>query len=333
MQKRPKISIIVPMYNAEKYIDKCLDSILNQTEKEFEVIIIDDGSKDNSLKKCRMYEEKDYRVKVFHQRNTGVSKARNEGIKFCRGEYLTFIDIDDHVDKKYLTKLLQKQKMYNADFVCSGYIIEKKYLRRSEVKYEERIIENEDINLEFLEFFKTIANAPWGKLYKTDIIKRFNIFFPEEIPYGEDTIFNIEYYTYVKKIVIMSETLYFYNCKNSESAMKKYYPDMNFYLQQIFLAQKQFFEKKKREVIFEKVSDAQKQFYFEWCMEHYIERCESCEELLDKLKQTKERFELSYKEDNCWKYQQLVQEENWEQLILLWKKENWIKYLMSRFLK
>ena len=129
MLKRPKVSIIIPVYNAEKYISKCLDSILNQTEKDFEIIIIDDGSQDRSLERCKYYGKNEKRVKVFYIKKIQVfQKARNTGIKHSNGDYITFVDIDDYVDKVY-RKILNVQKKYNAELVYFWSCNRKKFNR------------------------------------------------------------------------------------------------------------------------------------------------------------------------------------------------------------
>ena len=326
MLKRPKVSIIIPVYNAEKYISKCLDSILNQTEKDFEIIIIDDGSQDRSLERCKYYGKNDKRVKVLHQENSGVSKARNTGIKHSNGDYITFVDIDDYVDKEYIERFLNVQKKYNAELVCSGHVIEKKFNRIKKVMYENEIIKKENIILSFLSFFDRISTAPWAKLYKADIIKRFNIYFPEDVPYAEDAIFNIQYYSYINSVIITNDVLYFYNYKDSESAVKKYYPDLYKYLYQVFTKKQEFFVNKNCEKIYKQELYDQQKYYFEWCIEYYIEHCKNYNEIADKLKCTKELFEIP-DQDEKWEYCDFIRNEEWDKIICLWKKDNKKKYL------
>lgn len=115
-----KYSVIVPIYNREKSIKKCVDSILRQSEKDFELILVDDGSTDNSLKICKDFEKTDNRIIVIHKENGGVSSARNAGIDVARGKYVVFVDSDDYVDNNYLEILSSK----DADLVISGVIFE-----------------------------------------------------------------------------------------------------------------------------------------------------------------------------------------------------------------
>ena len=117
----PLISLVIPVYNVEKYLDKCMESVLAQTYDNYEVILVDDGSTDNSGKMCDEYAERDSRVTVYHQKNSGVSVARNVGIENAKGEFISFIDSDDWVDESYLEKLVNAQIKYNADLTICEY--------------------------------------------------------------------------------------------------------------------------------------------------------------------------------------------------------------------
>lgn len=112
-----KISVIVPVYNVEDYLEECINSILGQTYKNLEIILVDDGSTDNSSKICDIYEKKDKRIKVIHKENGGLSSARNEGLKYRTGEYISFVDSDDFIDKTMYEKLYSAIKKYDADVV------------------------------------------------------------------------------------------------------------------------------------------------------------------------------------------------------------------------
>ena len=115
--RRTLVSIIVPVYKAEKYIHRCIDSLLAQTYKNIEVVLVDDGSPDNCGKICDEYASKDSRVKVFHQQNRGVSAARNTGLAHIKGEWITFVDADDKVTEDYIEKLMSK----DGDWIIGGY--------------------------------------------------------------------------------------------------------------------------------------------------------------------------------------------------------------------
>lgn len=112
------MSIIVPIYNAQNHLKKCIESIINQTEKDIEIILIDDGSTDDSLKICNEYQRKDFRINVIHQNNSGVSIARNQGIKIAKGEYIGFVDSDDWIDLDMFKRLLEEAKKQMQILLC-----------------------------------------------------------------------------------------------------------------------------------------------------------------------------------------------------------------------
>lgn len=206
------ISIIIPVYNVFQYLNECIQSVVNQSYKDFECILIDDGSSDSSEMICDQWAQKDSRIKVIHQSNQGVSKARNRGIVEAQGEYITFIDSDDWIDPNYLNKLFQPIEKYNLDLVVCGlqqhYIdgISKNYSYKTGIIKIEKQFTNEftDINKQFLLF------GPVIKLYRKSIIQKHNIHFPPEYTYGEDLLFNYSYLEYVKAIYIVDQCLYHY---------------------------------------------------------------------------------------------------------------------------
>lgn len=205
------ISIIVPVYNAEKTIKKCIDSILAQTYKAFELILINDGSKDNSLNILKEYEALDERVIVISQENSGVSVTRNKGINEAKGEYIVFVDSDDYIEESSLEILANETESNDKlDMVISGFCI----IKDNNDKFINTISENKTFdNLDFLlneRLFKFIS-TPWGKIYKTKIIKDNNIRFNEAISLGEDTIFVLEYLKYIQELKFIKESLFFIN--------------------------------------------------------------------------------------------------------------------------
>lgn len=206
------ISIIIPIYNVSRYLNKCIQSIVNQSYKDFECILIDDGSSDGCEMICDQWAQKDSRIKVIHQSNQGVSKARNRGIAEAQGEYITFIDSDDWIDPNYLNELFQPIEKYNVDLVVCG--LQQQYNNGTFQNYSyktgiikiEKQFTNEftDINKQFLLF------GPVIKLYRKSIIQKHNIHFPPEYTYGEDLLFNYSYLEYVKAIYIVDQCLYHY---------------------------------------------------------------------------------------------------------------------------
>lgn len=206
------ISIIIPIYNVSQYLNECIQSVVNQSYKDFECVLIDDGSSDGCEMICDQWAQKDSRIKVIHQSNQGVSKARNRGIAEAQGEYIIFIDSDDWIDPNYLNELFQPIEKYNVDLVVCG--LQQQYNNGTFQNYSyktgiikiEKQFTNEftDINKQFLLF------GPVIKLYRKSIIQKHNIHFPPEYTYGEDLLFNYSYLEYVKAIYIVDQCLYHY---------------------------------------------------------------------------------------------------------------------------
>lgn len=203
-----EISIIIPVYNVCTYLNECIDSVLNQSYSNFELILIDDGSTDGSSDLCDAYLENDSRIKVIHKENGGVSSARNMGIKEANGKWICFIDSDDWIDREYLKILMQGEHadMSIVSLICE-YPESKVYHKFKHIGYfnKEGLIGfiNDDLpNLGAL--------SPCGKLYRRDIINEFGIAFREDINFAEDAIFNLNYYLRIKTALINDEALYHY---------------------------------------------------------------------------------------------------------------------------
>lgn len=226
-----KVSIIVPVYKVEKYIQKCIESLANQTESNIEIILVDDGSPDNSGKICDKYALSDSRIKVIHKANGGVSSARNSGMEFASGEYIVFVDSDDWVEKEYVETLLKaKEKYQNSEILCGYQTIdatENKVIRdflfsRSEkesIVPFERYMDLVDV---------VLAQSPCNKIFKRKIIVDFKIKFDETLSLGEDFLFCLDYYYACgeKNIVCINVPIYNYTRTCGESLVNKYYPDL-----------------------------------------------------------------------------------------------------------
>ena len=200
------ISVIVPIYNSGKYLNKCVDSLLNQSYKSFELLLIDDGSKDNSLSICNKYAAQDSRVKVYHKENEGIAKTRNYGLRIAAGEYITFVDSDDYVDHDFLRLLFEAIEENHCELsICSfARFMDSRIMHNT---YEKsRVIDK--TNLELLIFTDSnIGKANWNKLYNAQLLE--NIQFPD-LCLGEDYVFNFEYFKNVKKVAIIDKELYYY---------------------------------------------------------------------------------------------------------------------------
>lgn len=209
------ISIIVPVYNVEEYLNDCIDSILAQTYTNFELILVDDGSTDGSRDICDQYAEKDIRVKVIHKENGGVSSARNIGLSYAGGVFVTFVDSDDTVDKCYLESFSQQY-----DLSIQGYIHVSNNGRKK-IAYNPLVVENDMV---FLYCEKGYSNAVWGKLFRLDIIKAFSIIFPEWLSFSEDTVFSLKYAIRCSSMSVSNATGYNYFVRVNNSGAQRKYP-------------------------------------------------------------------------------------------------------------
>ncbi|MBO5172486.1 MAG: glycosyltransferase family 2 protein [Bacteroidaceae bacterium] len=215
----PKISVIVPVYNTEKYLHRCVDSILAQTFSDFELLLINDGSKDKSATICDEYAAKDSRVSVFHKENGGVSSARNLGLDCAKGEWITFVDSDDWLGNKYLENLIINVKR-NIELVISfSYSVFKDKIGES--KYESKVLNSDEFSLLFTEYDLSWRTSPWSKLYNNKIIKENKLIFNVNMPIGEDLVFLYEYITCVNKIYISGQSYYYYFADNENTLTKK----------------------------------------------------------------------------------------------------------------
>lgn len=215
------VSIIVPVYNAEKYIKKCIDSILQQSYKNFELILVEDGSPDKCPEICDQYAKQDSRVRVIHKRNEGVSAARNSGLQISKGEYIFFVDSDDFVSKTYLEHLMSP---LDIDYVVSGYF------RGKDQCWEQHGYLSVQFNIyELCKKPELIGQVPlgmvWARKYKRSIIYSNGIKFDTTMARGEDVLFNVEYLLKCKTINIISVIDYYYN-QTENSATEQFNPNL-----------------------------------------------------------------------------------------------------------
>lgn len=229
------VTIIVPVYNVEKYIYECVDSLIKQTYKNIEIILIDDGSKDKSGAICDNYAASDARIKVIHKQNEGLGFARNTGLKAAQGKFVTFIDSDDKADADLVENLVNGIYEANGDTCIGGF---KRISANGVVGFEERydkaVFEGKNVynNL----FARMLGSAPdkhdairmsvWNVMYSMDIVRTHNIEFPSERVFiSEDIIWDSEYYKYAKKAIVIDSTAYNYRITPG-SLTQKYKPDM-----------------------------------------------------------------------------------------------------------
>ncbi|MCQ6278888.1 glycosyltransferase family 2 protein [Bacillus sp. EB600] len=211
----PKVSVIIPVYNCEKYLSKCLDSVLEQTHPNLEIIIVNDGSTDESESIIIEYKKKHKEIIYFYQENKGPSEARNKAIANANGEYIVFVDADDTVNEYYIEKLLKEMVSTNSDLVCCGY----KDISIYGVHYHTDFNFKRKISLHyFLEMVcEGTGGVLWGKIYKREIIQNNNIRLDKNIFMSEDLIFVLKYAIHSKSFSTVQEYLYIYNRLNQTS--------------------------------------------------------------------------------------------------------------------
>lgn len=186
----PAISVIVPVYNAEKYLRRCVDSILGQTFTDFELLLINDGSTDSSGAICDEYAVKDERVRVFHKPNAGVSSARNLGLDKARGEWITFIDSDDYIDEEFISNLSSQKE---CDLAIGDFRIVEAINNFDNCHIPKGLYSSIEIGKIFLKYLFINFTTPWAKLFKKSIIEKMGLRFDLELIKGEDTIFVFQY--------------------------------------------------------------------------------------------------------------------------------------------
>lgn len=225
-----KLSIIVPVYNAEQHLDKCVNSILNQTEKNIEIILVDDGSKDNSLQICNKFKKKDGRIKVIHQNNAGVSVARNHGMNIAKGKYIGFVDSDDWIEEIMYECLLDEAENKNADIVMCDmttvYSDGRKQVDTIRQLSESRILKKSDFSSTLL---LEMAGSVCRCIYKNDrhndkLVKSEQPHFPLGIKFSEDRIFNIYAFGHANKISYIKES-YYNRYMNEKSVVHRFHAD------------------------------------------------------------------------------------------------------------
>lgn len=231
------VSVIIPVYNCEKYISKCIDSIRAQTFSNFELLLILDGNVDSSPMICKEYAQMDKRIIIFEQENQGVSAARNKGLDNATGKYVLFVDSDDWLEPDCLDKLVITAESSKCDIVICGFYVEKKNSSESFgfFSFEEHTFFKEDA------FFLSkncligdcnnhrrppvLVGNPWAKLYRRRLIEAHGLRFPYGVQFGEDVIFNLRTFWHSERTVLIPNHLYHYSLRD-DSISRSYNPKM-----------------------------------------------------------------------------------------------------------
>jgi len=234
MKTKPKISIIVPIYNVEKHLKQCIHSIVNQTYQNIEIICIDDCSPDNSIIIVKEYKKKDNRIKIFtNEKNLGVDKTRFIGINNSIGKYLFFIDSDDWLTKNCIELLVKRAEETNSDIVYGGItkVMDKFKIIKSKSRnsyYRQNLLESisdpELFDDYYISYFgvNKLSVSMFAKLYRTDLIEKSNIN-PSYFKMGEDLIFNLQIHPFISKVSFVDENIYFYRYGGMTSSSNPYF--------------------------------------------------------------------------------------------------------------
>ena len=223
VMKEGLISIIIPVYNVEEYVEKCLMSLLNQTYSNIEIICVDDGSVDGSRRVLETCAEHDSRIKILHQENRGVSSARNLGLDHMQGEFFAFVDPDDYVELDMYEKLITAINKAQADIASCSYCIEKK----DKTNYLQNRLHVTEKTVNAKKFFKyiykrdsykAVGGYVWTRLFRRTSFEKHDIRFDEDIQYGEGTLFLARCMVKAKKVIYINSTLYHY-IQREESAV------------------------------------------------------------------------------------------------------------------
>lgn len=226
------LSILMPVYNSQEFIKNSIKSVINQTLNNWELIIVNDGSKDKSAQVCDEFSKLDKRIKVIHQDNKGVSYTRNLLINNAKGKYIGFVDSDDYIDKDMFENLIKKIEIYDSDLVVCGIVEEKINDRVGINKVSNRYYPKDYMKVNEMDYLifdyinSKLFNSLCNKLYKREIISKNNIKFNSNFENGEDFIFNLEYMKKINNLVFCEEEFYHYIRKENNSITHKYVGDM-----------------------------------------------------------------------------------------------------------
>ncbi len=232
----PVVSVIIPVYNKEKYLNSCLESVVGQTLQDIEILLINDGSVDGSAQICDEWAKKDIRIRVIHKQNEGAGCTRNKGLELAKGKYVSFVDADDYIDTRLYEIAIQKMEQADVCYFGRNIVSNGKVLEHSVELDEQQVYQGEQIRKDFINFF--LGNLPSNEyerhfvtgsvccaLFNREFLKRNQITFPDkQIKYSEDLFLNLELCRYAQKIIVIPDMLYFNNVMR-DSKSRKYAKD------------------------------------------------------------------------------------------------------------
>lgn len=221
------ISVIIPIYNVRRFIERGLTNVLNQTYQDYEILLSDDGSTDGSYEECQKWALKDSRIRVLHQENKGAGAARNHGINEAKGEFIYFFDIDDEIRPNLLEYCVRTMNEKEVDFICFGYEnVETTYNSKVIVDFPEtHITSNSDLRDLFVDQFVMKVNGfPWNKFYRKSFLDEHNLRY-EDQRIQQDEVFNLKCYRYLEKAYLSPEVLYTYFVYEKGNTRSRFIPD------------------------------------------------------------------------------------------------------------
>lgn len=230
-----KVSIIVPIYNAEKYLEECIESVTKQTYKDLQIILVNDGSKDKSWELCKKLKNSDSRIVIATQSNAGVSVARNKGLDLADGKWIMFVDPDDVLSKTIVEDLLTQVSAEIDIVACGCYGLDGSYRKKDSFFKGNRIFKanKDDLYLQLMDAshgqgndFVTAIGVPWGKIYRHNFIKKYNLRFDPKLRRMQDNIFNMYAFYYAREIFYLDKPLYFYRLDHITDYNKRHQKDM-----------------------------------------------------------------------------------------------------------
>lgn len=316
MVSQELVSIIIPVYNSEKYLETCLQSVLAQTYRNIEILLIDDGSTDRSGVICDAYAAKDMRIHVFHNQNHGVSYSRNCGIKFSKGEFLLFIDSDDSINSIYVEDLMKCSRECDLVIAQISDAYEKNH------KIVDRVLPKTTKMRLFAQDYWNLTSCtwgPWGRLYQRKIIMQAQIFFAEGMSWGEDRLFNFEYYKHIETYMISQEARYIYYHREamSLSTQLKYADDL--YIMNRILT-------KYKEFLWEKNAKYKESLLCGHCIDFWIYAGSGYKRFWQRCQFIRKFLQGTYKAQNWkrWLVLKCIQNE-WYKIIYIYYRLKWIR--------
>ncbi len=226
MPLKPLISIIIPVYNTEKYISRCIDSILSQLYRNFELLLIDDGTPDRAGDICDDYARIDSRIKVFHKKNGGASSARNVGLENATGEWIAFADSDDWVKESWLLDYVSEIERYpNIGLVYQGFITLKDGVEHVGKTMEDRLFSERELSVayKYLDGEVDLFGYTCSKIYRTDVFKQYNFRFDQRLSFCEDLELTLRFVQKIDSIAVINRFNYIYNHDSGVSLARRYH--------------------------------------------------------------------------------------------------------------